>query len=258
MEQQLKEVKKWGNSGGIPTPKEWIGKQVKVILVDRTQDIKKETLKILEPYLEDLLGVYLVGSHARKEQTKESDIDILAISKNTRKTIKSGKYEVEIIPLKPLLNLLNQNPIKIYPKFLEAVPIINSSLLEEIKSIKIDKKSLSPFIKESLAMLKTNKELIERDKKSGDMLKSYSVVYSCLLRLKALYLMNSILSKKKYSNRNFRKYLLSSLNIKQKQLNELYSIYKEVYLGKAVKTKMPLSLAESLIDLLEKELKKNG
>lgn len=70
METHVLNVRKWGNSGGILVPREWQGKQVEVILVDRTNEIKKEVLEILNSYLEDLQGIYLVGSYARGEQIK--------------------------------------------------------------------------------------------------------------------------------------------------------------------------------------------
>ena len=73
----LRNVSKWGNSAGVLLPREWMGNQVKVILVDRTLEIKREAFSILEPYMEDIFGVYLVGSYARGEQEKDSDIDIM-------------------------------------------------------------------------------------------------------------------------------------------------------------------------------------
>src|SRR3989344_5864914 len=94
--EELKEVRKWGNSAGILLPKELIGKQVKITIIDRTLEIKKEVLNIIEPFLQDIIGVYLTGSYARGEETEESDIDILVISENTKKSFISGKYEIEI------------------------------------------------------------------------------------------------------------------------------------------------------------------
>ena len=41
----IKNVGKWGNSGGILLPREWIGNQVKIILINRTNEIRKEVLK---------------------------------------------------------------------------------------------------------------------------------------------------------------------------------------------------------------------
>ena len=60
MESELREVRKWGNSAGILVPRKWVGKQVKVILIDRTKEIKKEALSILEPYLHEIIGIYFM------------------------------------------------------------------------------------------------------------------------------------------------------------------------------------------------------
>ena len=256
-EMQMKEVRPWGNSGGILLPREWIGKQVKIVLADRSLEIKKEVLKILEPWLDDIIGIYLVGSYARTEQTEDSDIDILVVSKEIRKAFTSGKYEIEIIPLKNLISLLERFPAAIYPKIIDAEAIINKSLLEEIKSeIKITKKSMIPYIKSCKEILKKHKRLIKDDKNTGSYLKSYSVIYSLILRLKALYLMKSILGNRTHTNKEFKKYLISKTGIDENQLEEIFSVYYSIAHNKKVKAKIPISLAESLVNLLEKELKK--
>jgi len=255
----MKEVRPWGNSGGVLLPREWIGKQVKIVLVDRSLEIKKEVLRILEPWLDDVMGIYLVGSYARTEQTEDSDIDILVVSKEIRKAFTSGKYEIEIIPLKNLISLLERFPAAIYPKIIDAEPIINRELLEEIREIKITKKSMAPYIKSCKQILKTHKRFIEDDKKSGSIIKSYSVIYSTILRLKALYIMRSILGHKQHTNEKFKRYLISGLNINEQQLGELLSVYYAIAHNKKIRAKIPIPLAESLINLLEKEIKiKNG
>lgn len=251
-----KNVQKWGNSAGILLPREYVGKEARVVLIDRSLEIKKEVFDILKNYLEDILGIYLTGSYARGEQIKESDIDILAISKKIKKTFRSGKYEIEIMPLVDIIKLLEKFPAAIYPKFIDAKPIINKGLLEEIKEIKITKKSMKPYLENCKEMTKSHIKSIKDDKKTGKILKSYSVVYSTILRLKALYLMRSILNNKKHTNKEFNKYLVRNLKISEKQLKELYNIYKAVAHDTTIKAKIPLSLGESLINLLEKDVKK--
>jgi len=251
-----KNVQKWGNSAGILLPREYVGKEAKIVLIDRSLEIKKETLKILEPYLDEIIGVYLVGSYARGEQTKDSDIDIFAISKKIKKTFNSGIYEIEIIPIEDVIKLLEKFPAAIYPKFTDAKSIINKALLEEIKEIKITKKSMKPYIENCKEIIKTHKKFIKDDKKIGLVLKSYSIIYSAILRLKALYIMKSILNNKKHTNKAFNKYLIRNLKINEKQLQDLYSIYRAVARDKKVKAKINISLGESLINLLEEEVKK--
>src|SRR3989338_4007439 len=108
--EMVREIRRWGNSAGILLPKEWLGNQVRVILIDRTLEIKKEVFGILEPYLEDILGIYLVGSYARGEEKKNSDIDVVAISKNTNKNIKSGKYDLSIVKLDNIRKTIESDP----------------------------------------------------------------------------------------------------------------------------------------------------
>jgi len=102
----MRQVSRWGNGAGILLPREWMGNQVKVILIDRTLEIKKEVFNILEPYLDDIVGIYLVGSYARREETEDSDIDILVLSHNLKKEITSSKYHVSIVPLENLKKAL--------------------------------------------------------------------------------------------------------------------------------------------------------
>ena len=76
----LKTTTSWGNSAGVLLPREWKNKEVKVILIDRTLQIKKEIFDILNDYLSDIVGIYLVGSYARGEQIERSDVDVLVIT----------------------------------------------------------------------------------------------------------------------------------------------------------------------------------
>lgn len=253
---QMKEVRQWGNSGGVLLPKIWVGKQVKITLIDRSSEIKKEVLNILEPWLDDIMGVYLVGSYSRDEQTGGSDIDILVISRKTKKAFTSGIYEIEIIPLDNLVYLLRYFPASIYPKIIDAKPIINGAFLDEIrKETKITRKTMKPYIENCKKMLKTQKEFIRDDEKIGSELKSFSVLYSVILRLKAFYLMKSILNNKKHTNESFKDYLVSESNVDNKQIEEIYSAYRNVVRNKKVKSKIPLKSIKSLVNLLEKEVK---
>ena len=44
----INNVRYWGNGAGVLVPKDWEGKQVKVTLIDRTNEIKAEVFKILQ------------------------------------------------------------------------------------------------------------------------------------------------------------------------------------------------------------------
>ena len=86
----IKDTIRVGNSAGVLLPKEFLNTQVKIVL--QPLNIEKDILDILlqEKVLKEVLGVYLVGSYARNEQTIESDIDVLVITDNLDDKIKKG------------------------------------------------------------------------------------------------------------------------------------------------------------------------
>lgn len=242
-------VLKWGNSAGILLPREWVGKEARVILIDRTLQIKKEVFDILKDYLEDISGIYLAGSYARNEQTKDSDIDIIAISKNLKKEIVSGKYHVSIISLENIKKTLEKNPILILPRFFEAKTILNNSLLEEIKSFKVQKDSFNGFIEETKRIVRINDGLLQMQEEYSDL----EVVYSLILRLRGIFLIKNLLNKKDYSNSLFLKWLSESLGENAEDLLESYKVIKEDRLSKVkIKTKK----VKALLELLKKETSK--
>ena len=252
--QIIKNVSKWGNGAGILLPKEWINQEVKIILVDRTLQIKREIFNILEKHLEDILGIYLVGSYARGEQTENSDIDLLAISNNTKKEIQSGKYRVSIAPLGSIKKTLNKYPLIIYPGLMEAKTIINSRLLEELKPVNLSKNSFDEFIKETKRIAKINDKIIKLDKLEGNALLSGEILYSLILRLRGIFMVKSILKNAKYSNKRFKEWLTETLS--DKEYDKVYAVYRAVKEDKKSKIELEISVAEKLLSLIKKEIKK--
>ncbi|MBU3907324.1 MAG: DUF2080 family transposase-associated protein [Nanoarchaeota archaeon] len=249
-----KNVIGWGNSAGVLLPREWKGNEVKVILVDRTSQIKKEVFDILDKYLEDVIGVYLVGSYARKEEEKDSDIDIIAISHQTNKSIHSGKYHITISPLESIEKALKADAILIYPRIIEAKTILNQQLLRELREVKISKNSFKEFIDGTKRIIKMNKEFIELDKLDGELLTSTGVVYSLILRLRGIFMVKAILKKSMYSNKDFKKWIVE--NIPSIDYEGVYRVYRAIKEDKKTKEEIKISDAEKLLGLLEKEVKK--
>lgn len=250
----VKNVLKWGNGAGILLPKDWINKEVKIILIDRTLQIKKEVFNILEKYLEDILGIYLVGSYAREEQTEKSDVDVLVISNKIRQEIESGKYHLSIVPLEAVKKNLEKYPLMIYPRLIEAQTIINPNLLEELKSTKINKNSFNQFIEETKRVIKINNEIIKLDKLEGDKLLSVDILYSLVLRLRSIFMIKSILSNKNYSNKEFKRWLIKE--IPGLEYDIIYPAYIDIKNDKKSKIDIKLSVAEQLLNLIKKEIKK--
>lgn len=250
-----KNVQRWGNSAGILLPREWMGKEAKIILIDRTLEIKKEIFNILEDYLEDILGIYLTGSYARREQTKTSDVDIIVISKEIRKEIVSGKYQISIIPLKSVKKTIEKHAILILPRLVEAKPILNVSLLNELKKIKIKKESFRNFILDTKRIIKINSETIEIDKLENKTNISSCVIYSLILRLRGMFLMGCLFEGNKYLKKNFLNWLANILN--EVELKKVYNMYENIRDNHKVKLKIKIEIAEKLLNILKKEVKNN-
>lgn len=245
----------WGNSAGVLLPREWQGMEVKVILVDRTRQIKKEVLNILSPYLDNIQGIYLTGSYARNEQSQKSDIDVIAIS-NTNKEISSGKYHIFIYSLESIRKTVKNNPILIFPRILEAKTILNKSLLKELQEIPISKNRFKGFFEETRRIIKINKEFIEMQKieSKKETSELSHVIYSLILRLRGLFLVKGIITKTPYSNKDFAKWIKHEIG--QKEFEKLYAVYRDVKNDKKVKQKIKIDTIEKLLHILEKKLHK--
>lgn len=247
-----------GNSAGVILPKEWLYGKAKVIFLAPKYNIKKDVLEILFPYLEDILGIYLCGSHARLEQEEDSDIDIIAISKKTRKKITSERYNIEIYPADSIRKMLLHHPILIYPRLLEAKPIINNALLEELKTKKINKRGFKEFFDETRRMLKIDKEFLKIDKEKNSESCSDSIIYSAILRLRGFYLINCILKNKNYRKKEFGQWLLFKTGLNEAELKQAYEVYKKIRVGENVGESCSLNVGEKLYFALRGEFEKHG
>jgi predicted nucleotidyltransferase len=248
----VRNVAKWGNGAGVLLPKEWLGNRVKIVLMDRSSDIRKEVLDMLAPYLEDIIGIYLTGSYARGEQEADSDVDIVAISKHTKKEIISGKYHVSIITLEGARSTLEKDPILILPRLYEAKPIMNEALLNELKALKVSVKSFKGFLDESARIIKICEEFIRLDREQGfTKLDSENILYPLILRLRGLFLMHTLLRKEKYSKDGF----LKSLDVDRVEARKAYLNYKRIRDGDSITTTVKLETAERLLSQLKKEVR---
>jgi predicted nucleotidyltransferase len=248
----VKHVQRWGNSSGILLPREWLNKEVKIILIDRSLNIKNEVFDILNPYLDDIIGIYITGSYSRGEEENDSDIDIVAISSTIKKEIISGKYNISIIPYDTIEKTLKNNPIMILPRLLEARTITNSQLLNKLKGIKISKDSFKDYIKDTRRIIKINEGLLNLEENST-CLESNDIIYSIILRLRGIYLINCIIENRKYSKKDFLKYIKRSAG---DEYLDAYEAYNGIKNNKKSKIKISVKTAKELIKLLKKEVDK--
>ncbi len=248
MEKQLfRNTIRVGNSAGVLLPKEWLNGYVEVKLVEKPINIKKDSLEILDPFLEDIIGIYLFGSYARKEQDVESDIDIIAISNTIKKSIVLGKYNVSIYPLKSVESAIKNNPLNILPMLLEAKTILNKPLLDNLLRQDFNKKAIKSYIDSSKRILKINKSLFNLDETLDE-----NSIYSLILRLRGFYIISCLLKKLPSTKIGFKSFLTSEgLNF-----GKLYKIYQGVKLDKKESYILKKDESLKLLNFLEKQILK--
>lgn len=257
-EQIVKTVVKSGNGGAVWVPKDWLGREVIVILPEKPKlELKQKVIHLLEPYLEDIISVGIYGSYARNEQTKDSDVDVLVITKdkNLRLSFKEEKIDIVSFPIEKFRKAIEMYPIIYYQIVQEAEPLINAYVLEELKNIKISKENFKEYIKDTREHMQSSRELIGLDKIDSAYLKSYSVLYSAILRLRGLFIMKCILKNNKFSNMKFKKWVIG-LGLNKQEFEDFYNVYRQLRDNKSAKNPaIKIDIAEKLLAILEKELK---
>ena len=227
-----------------------------MVILPEKPELRERILHLLEPHLRDIISVAIYGSYARNEQAKESDVDVLVITKdkNIKFNFKEEKLEIVSFPIDKLKMAIEKHPAIYYQMVQEAEPLINAYVLNELKNIKIGKESFRGYLKETKEHNKSSRELLELDKIDGICLKSYSALYSAMLRLRGLFIIKCVLKKNKFSNEKFKNRLIGQgLNIKE--FEDSYKAYRLVRDDMAFKDlKINISVAEKVLNILEGEL----
>ncbi|MEK6892842.1 MAG: DUF2080 family transposase-associated protein [Nanoarchaeota archaeon] len=250
-ERVVRKVNLTGNGAHTFVPKEWAGEEVLIVRISKL-DIKKEVLKVLEPFMENIICVILFGSYARGEQSKKSDIDVLIIS-NKQLKLKQKGMDIIIITEDKIKKAIDLNPILIYSAISEGVPLVNSFYFEKLKKEKVKPELFKEFYRSTKLSLKSDKEILELDKEQNLNYISNSVIYSLFLRLRGAYIIKRILKGEKYSNRKYKKWLMS--NVPDLDYSSFYSIYASIRDKRSAVDKIDIKVGESLIDLLSGEIR---
>ncbi|MEK6760939.1 MAG: nucleotidyltransferase domain-containing protein [Nanoarchaeota archaeon] len=240
MNEIIKPIIKVGNSAGVLLPKEWLNGKAKVELISRPIDIKNEILGILGSYLANIKGIYLVGSHARGEETDESDIDVLAVTDGIDKKISSGKYSIILISEENLKKTLERNVLPLLPMIREAKPIINKKLLEQYKKIEPNKKNVKIILEITESSRKVCKEAIKMSKELNESM-SDEIMYSLILGLRTVYILDCLKKNKIPTTKGIRE-----LSREITQTDESYNAYLRSKNGKKTKSVIIPEIAEKL------------
>ncbi len=205
MENQLvKPVMKYGNSSCVILPKAWRNGRVKVELVSKPENIRKDIFDILESSLTGVLGIYLVGSYARNEEAIDSDIDILVITQKENRKIRDGKYEIILISKENLKKTLKRNILPLLPMLKESKTILNENLIQKYRNTKMNKENLKWHIDSTKSALKIQKELISLAEIEKEKIPD-GIMYSLVLRLREAYLVDGLKNNKITKNSEIKK-----------------------------------------------------
>ena len=249
-EQIIRKVSEIGNGAHVFAPKEWLNEPVLIVRISK-KNVHEEIISLLSPYLDKIIAVFLYGSHARGEETENSDVDLFIISREKFEIKEKEKFDIIIVPENKLRKAKELNPILFYSMLSEAKPIVNSLYLENLKKEKINPGLFKNFFQETKRMIKINKEMTELDRISGKA-SSESTIYSLILRLRGIFIIKKLLLKERFSNKEFRNWIVKNCNIKYEKI---YAIYRDVRDGKSPKCHALIKEAEAMIFLIEKEFK---
>ncbi len=202
--------------------------------------IKEDIFEILNPYLKNALGIYLAGSYARKEETKDSDVDILVITDGINKRIKKGRYEIILISKTELDKTLKRNAIPLLPMIKEAKTILNEGLMGGYKKIKLNKENTKSILEITKSSRNVCGESIKISKQLGENA-SDEIMYSLILGLRTIYIIDSLKRNKIPTTKG-----LKNLIIKLTNSEEPYNAYLRVKNDKKTKSVISVEIAEKL------------
>ncbi len=249
-----KEVVSFGNGSIVYTPKKWIGEHVLVILEEKPLDIKGEAMEAIKPYLGSVAGVFLFGSFARNEQTADSDIDILVIADRKIQLGKKGRLDFLVKTREQFEKEAHSDPsLFLHQIASEAKPILNGALLKQLKQVAV-KPDFGKFFDDTLGAFKKTTQSLE-SQKGSEFLLSNASIYSLMLRLKSLFLIQCFKQGTAFSNKKFKEFIKKH-GFSEKAVGELVEVYRAERDGKKTSTKILLADAEKLFAAAKQEFLK--
>lgn len=255
-EQVVKTVVKSGNGGAVWVPKDWLGEEVVVTLPERPKrSFRERIICMLEPHLKDVAAVAVYGSYARNEQERGSDIDVLVVTGKTGLKFREKGMDIISLTLNQLKAAIEKYPAIYYQIVQEAEPLINASVFDSLKNVKISNENFKQYLNETEEHLESSRELLELDKIDSVYVKSYSVLYSAILRLRVLFIMKCIMANEQFSNKKFKGFLLAK-GLSISEFSASYNAYRFVRdeTGPG-RLRIKTAVAEKLLGILETDLK---
>ena len=248
----MKKVIVIGNGAAIYVPKEYVGREVVVTLPEGLEETRKRLFNKLIEFMPNILGVYLYGSYARNEQNIRSDIDILIIVNERDEKIKNlfDDIDIRILTLKEIKKTIKNFPAIVVPILRESKPFLNQVLLDELKNLKFNIRKFDWHFQDIKRIIKIIENFIELD--DGDITLSH--VYSLIMRFRILYMIETLLENKTFSNSGVKKILLNR-GFSEEDYEKFYYVYQSLRDGEEVKERINKGDVVELIEALKKYLK---
>ena len=186
-----------------------------------------------------------MNGHTREE--KYTKLDFLnLVSDNVNKQIKIGKYEIIFISKDKFEKSVTKN-LYLASLVNEAKAILNNDLLNHYKG-KIKRISIRNHIDEIKSITKINEKFVDIDEELMEKV-SDETLYSIVLRLREIYLIECLKRKKNPTNKEF-------LNlIKKTASEESYNAYLRIKNDLKSKKVIPIKEARALIGEIKKRLR---
>ena len=206
MDIQIKKAIKAGNSSAVILPKSWLNRDVRIELIKKTPEmILYDVLTLANKYLNlgDIIGIYLTGSYARGEEDKDSDIDILIITKNIDlELISEGIYNLLIVSSELLKQKLKEDFFPLGQMIKEAKPLLNSDYLDSL-NIRVTEKNIKWYLDTTEDKIKLIREIIEKEKSKNKNHVHDRIAYTLILRIRTLYIIRKLILNQNYSKKEF-------------------------------------------------------
>ena len=211
-----------GNGAAVYIPREYLGCQVSVILPETVETLSRKIIETLAGHMQNIAGVYLFGSYARGENTLSSDIDVLIITQDEDKSLKSlfPNTDVRVLTLKKIKILIDKFPVITLPILKEAKTLINPILLEELKNSRINYKNFKWSFEDIKRTIKIIEAFIELDEEDI----SISHIYSLIMRARVCFMIDCLLNNNLFSNKGLKEKM-----VKQGLSAETYESYYKIY-----------------------------
>ncbi len=248
MNVQIKKAVKAGNSSAVVLPRAWLGKEVRVEIIRKSQGmILLEVIEILMNYisLENVIGIYLIGSYARGEEENNSDIDVLVISSECDEIINEGVYSIFVVSEGVLKEKLERDLFPIGQMIKEAKALLNSDYIDSI-NVRVSRKNIKWYLDTTKDKLDLIKKIIDLNKEKVDC----RVGYTLVLRLRTLYIIKKLIENEDYMKEEF-----VGLVRKVSGGNNAYNCYLNIKNNGKNKSYMNMDEVKRMYDYLKDFLK---